>query len=110
MMTSGWLHLFQEPRRKERVGEGGMCICDTFISQTSQHMPGRQLQGETEEVGLDRRSKYPPPKPPEPPGLQVLRWFGSPPVGLKALSAESPAGLGRWPIHTMEVTEQSLQQ
>lgn len=38
-----------------------MCICDTFFSQTSHHMPGRQLQGETEEVGLDKRPKYPPP-------------------------------------------------
>lgn len=25
-------------------------MCDTFTSQTSQHMPGRQLQGESEEV------------------------------------------------------------
>lgn len=27
-----------------------MCKLDTFTSQTSQHMPGRQLQGESEEV------------------------------------------------------------
>lgn len=77
-----------------------MCICDTFISQIFQHMPGRQLQGETEEVGLDRRIKYPPLIPPEPPGLQVLRWFGSTLAGLKALSVGSSAGFWRLLVHT----------
>lgn len=40
-------------KEREWVGAGldvFMCRYDTFISQTSQHMPGRQLQGETEEV------------------------------------------------------------
>lgn len=46
------------------MGEGlYMCAYDTFIPQTSQGMPGRQLQGETE-VGLDRRPKHPSPVPP----------------------------------------------
>lgn len=77
------------------MGEGlYMCAYDTFIPQTSQGMPGRQLQGETE-VGLDRRPKHPSPVPPEPSGLRVLRWSGSAPAGPEALSTWSPVGSGR---------------
>lgn len=70
------------------VGGGvHVCLCVrvyvTHISQTPQYLPGRQLQGETEEVDLVQRPKYPPLIPLEPPGLQVLRWSGSTPAGLR---------------------------